>query len=97
MTNISPKVGQLERKTQNRIVGLFKDKKRLDYDYLGNWEDRENNRNIEEELLRKYLQSTKKYSEKVINKAIAELQKITGNQIMSLFEINKEIYGRVCK
>jgi type I restriction enzyme, R subunit len=93
--NTSPKVGQIERKTQDRIVELFKDKNRLNYDYLGNWEDRENNSNIEEDLLRAYLKSTEKYSDKVINKAITELQKIASNQIMSLFELNKEIYGRL--
>ena len=47
------KVGQLERKTQDRIVKFFQDK--LNYEYLGNWEERENNSNIEEELLTKYL------------------------------------------
>jgi len=93
MTNQSPKVGQLERKTQNRIVKLFQDK--LDYKYLGNRKDRENNSNIEEDLLHTYLESTKKYSEKVINKAIAELQKIASNQILSLYELNEEIYGRL--
>lgn len=38
-------VGQIERITQNRMVELFKDQ--LGYRYLGNWEDRENNSNIE--------------------------------------------------
>src|SRR3990167_4023769 len=93
--NTSPKVGQIERKTQDRVVELFKDKNRLNYDHLGNWEDRESNSNIEEDLLRAYLKNTEKYSDKVINKAIAELQKIASNQIMSLFELNKEIYGRL--
>jgi len=46
MTNQSPQVGQIERKTQNRIVTLFQD--RLGYNYLGNWEERQNNSNIEE-------------------------------------------------
>ena len=31
-------VGQIERKTQNRIVALFRDT--LKYSYVGNWEDR---------------------------------------------------------
>lgn len=40
-----PKIGQIERLTQNRIVKLFTD--HLGYEYLGNWEDRLNNSNIE--------------------------------------------------
>ena len=67
----SPKVGQLEKKTQERIVKLFQEK--LGYTYLGNWEDRENNSNIEEELLKEYLQSTKKYSQTIIDKVVYEL------------------------
>lgn len=38
-------VGQIERNTQNRIVELFCDT--LKYTYLGNWEDRPDNSNIE--------------------------------------------------
>jgi type I restriction enzyme, R subunit len=91
MTQASPQVGQIERKTQNRIVKVFCD--RLGYDYLGNWEDRENNSNIEEDYLRAYLVKTGKYSVKVIDKAIAELKKNAGNQVMSLYDLNKEVYG----
>ena len=86
MTIIDQSVGQIERKTQDRIVTLFRDK--LEYTYLGNWEDREQNSNINEDLLRTYLKSTHKYSDKMIDKAITELKKITSNQILSLFEIN---------
>ena len=43
------KVGQIERKTQDRIVKFFQNE--LDYEYLGNWEDREENSNIEKEYL----------------------------------------------
>jgi len=93
MVNQSPQVGQIERKTQNRIVALFRD--RLGYEYLGNREDRENNSNIEEKYLRDFLVKTKKYSDKVIDKAIIELKKIAGNQVMGLYDLNKEIYGRL--
>ena len=31
-------IGQIEKRTQNRVVALFRD--RLGYDYLGNWIDR---------------------------------------------------------
>ena len=46
-------IGQPERHTQNRIVQLFRDQ--LHYHYLGNWEDRFNNQNIEESLLHNFL------------------------------------------
>ena len=43
-------IGQKERATQKRVIALFT--KELGYRYLGNWEDRENNSNIEEKILR---------------------------------------------
>lgn len=48
-------VGQKERVTQNRVVNFFKQK--LGYDYLGDWQDREGNKNIESDYLRKWLLS----------------------------------------
>lgn len=87
----SPQVGQLERKTQNRIVSLFRD--RLGYDYLGNWEDRSDNSNVEEKLLRDYLTSTKKYSQILINKAIDKLKKCANRSQLSLYDLNKETYS----
>ncbi len=86
------KVGQIERATQNRIVKWFQET--LKYDYLGNWEERDGNSNIEEEELRKYLQGTKKYSEELINKAIFALKKeATINSNDDLFTANKEVYS----
>ena len=41
-------VGEIEKRTQARVVALFRD--RLQYDYLGNWVDRDN-RNVEQGLL----------------------------------------------
>ncbi len=46
-------IAQNERETPNRIVKLFVDQ--LDYRYLGNWEDRNNNSNIGEELTTAWL------------------------------------------
>ena len=85
------KVGQIEKATQNRVVKLFK--KQLGYSYLGNWEERSNNNNIEEELLRKYLSEKKGYSETLIKKAIYEITKTASDQSKSLYDVNKNVYS----
>ena len=83
-------VNELEIETQKRILHkVFEEK--LNYTYLGNYEERDNNSNIEEELLLKFL--VKKYPEEIARKAIAELKKIAHNETKSLFEVNKEIYN----
>ena len=84
------KVGQLERKTQNRLVALLHD--RLKYDYLGNWEEREGNSNVEEEVLRAFL-SRCGYSEALISRAIDDLKRSTNRSNVSLYELNKDTYG----
>ena len=43
-------VGQRERRTQRRVVTLFREQ--LGYDYLGDWTDLEGNANIDQALLR---------------------------------------------
>src|SRR5882762_8789874 len=90
MTAQPQTVGQLERKTQNRVVALFRD--RLRYEYLGNWEEREGNSNIEEQYLRAFL-TRSGYSDKLINKAIAELKRAARSQSASLYDLNKNVYG----
>ena len=82
-------VGQIERITQNRVVRLFRDE--LGYTYLGNWEERENNSNIEEELLSVYL-IRKGYSQIQINKAIFELKTTANNFSNNLYTPNKNVY-----
>src|SRR6266581_1514914 len=83
------KVGQIERATQNRVVKLFQNT--LHYDYLGNWADRENNRNIEEVLLRQHL-AAQGYDENLISKALFELTKVAGDQAKSLYDVNHAVY-----
>lgn len=83
-----------ERITQDRIIKLFKEQ--LKYIYLGNWEEREDNSNIEEGLLKEYLKSTGKYSDGIINKAIFELKKtaaLSSND--DLYPTNKEVYSKL--
>jgi type I restriction enzyme R subunit len=82
-------VGQIEKKTQARVVQLFQDQ--LGYDYLGNWIDRIGNRNIEEAYLRSFL-AAKGYAPGLITKAIAHLTKVATDQSRSLYDINRDVY-----
>lgn len=84
-------VGQRERKTQDRIVALLRD--RLRFDYLGNWEEREGNSNIEEEYLRAFLARTSKCSEALIGKAIEELKRVAHRSNVGLYDLNKDTYS----
>lgn len=84
-------VGQIERHAQNRIVELFKD--RLDYDYLGNWEYRENNSNVEQGLLIQNLKA-RGYDDNLITRALDHLGKaasVGGGH--DLYEANREVYN----
>lgn len=82
----------IERVTQNRVVKLFKDE--LNYTYLGDWEEREGNSNIEEEYVKKYL-TRKGYSDAHISKAIFELQQVATNFNDSLYTTNKNVYSKL--
>jgi type I restriction enzyme, R subunit len=89
-TTQTTNVGQIERKTQNRVVSLFRD--RLGYDYLGNWEDREENNNVEEAYLRPFFMRAG-HSDVLIDKAIDTLKKSANRPQLSLYELNKETYS----
>lgn len=59
-------VGQIEKRTQIRIVALLRD--RLGYEYLGDWTDRVGNRNIDAELLTAFLKQ-QGYDDTLISRA----------------------------
>jgi len=81
-----------ERITQNRIVKLLQEQ--LGYAYLGDWEEREGNSNVEEALLKNYLTGTKKYSEPIINKALFEFRKLAALNVSDdLYPINRAVYS----
>jgi type I restriction enzyme R subunit len=85
------KVGQIERATQDRIVKLFRNV--LHYDYLGDWEERDGNSNIEEELLSKWLKR-QGHDEKIIDRVLFELGRakaVGGNR--TLYDANRDVYG----
>lgn len=83
------KVGKLERETQNRVVALMQNE--LQYEYLGNWEERDNNSNVEEDILETWL--LKRYDQNLTNKAIYEFTKAVNDQSKSLYDVNKEVYS----
>ncbi len=82
-------VAQLERATQIRVIQLFREK--LGYHYLGNWQDRPNNANIETSLLIHWLKE-RGTDPALIQKAIHQLSKTAGNNAHSLYERNKDTY-----
>lgn len=84
-------VGQSERATQNRVVQLFQ--QQLDYTYLGNWHKRDNNSNVESDLLTTFLRDTQKYNHTIINQALDKLNKLNQDTTKNLYDVNKEIYG----
>src|SRR5690625_3990677 len=82
-------IGQIESNTQARVVKLFTE--RLGYDYLGDWQDRDNNGNVEEEYLRSFLEK-QGYKQKIIDKAVRELTTAAGVQVHDLYDSNKDVY-----
>lgn len=85
-------VGQKERAIQNRVVRLLSDKDGLDWKYLGNWEDREGNANVEETLLTEWLVK-RGVDEKWIGKAFYELEKLSAvGGTRRLYDANREVY-----
>ena len=83
-------VGQRERLTQLRVVKLFQTE--LGYRYLGNWEDRAQNQNIEEEILTAWL-TTRGYSATLINRALRQLKNEAAlGEGKKLYYANKEVY-----
>ncbi|MEL7024211.1 MAG: HsdR family type I site-specific deoxyribonuclease [Pseudomonadota bacterium] len=83
-------IGKIERVTQNRVIKLFCEE--LDYDYLGDWQDRPGNSNIEESYLTKHLTSAG-YTAEQISRALHEIRTQSDNRNRSLYENNKEVYS----
>ncbi|WOG32722.1 HsdR family type I site-specific deoxyribonuclease [Segatella copri] len=84
-------IGEPERPVQNRLLALFKEK--LKYEYLGNYEYRTCNRNIESKLLFDYLMSTKKWSGDEAKRAITKLEKEAYCTPQNMQEKNEKVYS----
>ncbi len=82
--------GALEIKTQKRVITLLQDQ--LGYRYLGNWEYRPNNRNIEEDFLRDWLRK-RGYNDAQIGRALHQLGRAAAlGQGRDLYHANKDVY-----
>ena len=84
-----PRIGDSERKTQNRVIKFFHEQ--LNYTYIGNLHDSENS-NIMQDRLYAYLQR-KGYSDALITRAIDKLVKASTNLQQGLYHANKEVYS----
>lgn len=83
-------VGQRERVTQNRIVQFFQTD--LGYRYLGDWQDRADNKNIEVDILVDWL-NKRGVSEALINRVIRQLDGAAAlGEGKNLYYANKEVY-----
>lgn len=83
-------VGKLERDTQSRIITLFQNE--LGYRYLGNWHERDNNKNIEVDILTNWLKK-RGVSEVLINNTLRQLEHAAAvDDGTQLYYANKDVY-----
>ncbi len=84
-------VGQIERKTQDHVVRLFREQ--LGYQYLGHWAEREGNANVEQALLRQSLLG-RGYDEEIVSRAIHLLANaaLVGGAL-TLYEANRQVFS----
>lgn len=82
-------VGQSERKTQDRIISLFRDE--LGYHYLGDKSEWDNS-NIEEGILGKWLENNG-YTKKQIGMALYRLRTEADNHSRKLDDNNQAVYN----
>jgi len=82
--------GEVERRTQNRIVRRFQ--KDLGYAYLGNWTDRPDNQNIEDAAVLRWLIDHQGYDQALANRALRSLKRAAGDTARSLYDRNRVVY-----
>jgi type I restriction enzyme R subunit len=84
-------VGQVERLTQKRVLRLLE--RRLGYRYLGSWQYRVGNSNVEEQFLSAWLRK-RGTSEALITRALHRLNQAAAlGEGRTLYEANREVYG----
>ena len=91
-SSLSSQIGKPERETQNRVIALFRDD--LGYRFLGNWEERSGNSNVEENILQDWLKESG-YSEEQIGRAMYLFKNETSLQGRDLYHTNEAVYQRL--
>jgi type I restriction enzyme R subunit len=86
-----PKINESERKTQDRVLALFRDKAVLDYVYYGDLRDNYNT-NIMTDKLTAWLVK-RGYSQALADKAVSALEKTAGNLQQGLYKANQDVYS----
>ena len=83
-------VGQYERETQRHVIQFFRDS--LGYSCLGNWKDRADNSNIEENLLAGWLERQGN-DERIVSRTLHELRSAAAlGGSRTLYEANQKTY-----
>ena len=84
------KIGEIERRTQNRVVSFLTDLPT--YHYLGNWEHQPRTTNIETDLLTDWLLS-RGYDAEVVRKAVRHLTRTAAlGGAQNLPAVNRAVY-----
>ena len=84
------RVGQIEIATQKRLLKVFQNQ--LDYEYLGDWQDREGNSNVEPSLICDWL-NDQGHSLPLINKVLHKLNQAKSiGGVTQLYDANRAVY-----
>ena len=86
-----PRINETERKIQQHVMDLFKDKSWLGYTSYGNLKEEENT-NIRQHDLLLWLQK-RGYSQLLAERAVEKLVKTAGNLQQGLCKANQDVYS----
>ena len=86
------KINEAERKTQDRLLALFRDRSTLGYEYYGDLRHQLNGNVITEKLM-SFLVSKQKYSVTLSAKAVDALVQAAGNLQQGLYKANQDAYS----
>ena len=87
---MTAKINDRERTTQNNLIRYFQ--KTLKYTYLGDWQHRDDNKNVEDELLKDWLKK-QDWSDNVITQTLTIVKRAAEDISDDLYTKNKKFYN----